>query len=321
MHTSKIWRWHNCFFLSRGWRAPLRRQHGPAQPRCRGQTHQCGVAGRCPHLDEVVTQVFDVFTHVGHACTLFKIVLILHFARISELPENSQRQENVHRPDDGMLRGLLGARKSEVHPEPLHLRPFQSSGLETQATLKTVCLQHEFALNLSQSLRTQSRRSDTEAASVQETLLWKKRDVQGRSPLSSRAPLVRIQEQTRTADATIQPKGLAPRTSLTKTSRSTTYQRLGSRIRQRLWKHLALTAKSTVICQDLRPAACKECRGAGNKLVTRRTESMKRKRTNRQRGNQERMSYHSTSYTSKPLRTILPFRTYGQPTEGVDIFV
>ena len=192
MHSSIIWRWHNCFFLSRSWRAPLRRQHGPARPRCREQTHQCGVAGCCPHLDEV-TQVVDAFTRVGDACTLFKIVLVLHFARISELLEKSQHLENVHRPDDGMLRGLLGARKSEVLPEPLHLRPFQRSGLETQATLKTVCWQHEFALNLSQSLRTHSRRSDTEAVNVQETLLWRKRDVQGQSPLSSRAPLVRIQ--------------------------------------------------------------------------------------------------------------------------------
>ena len=181
---------------------------------------------RCPHLDEV-TQVFDVFTHVGDACTLFKIVLVLHFARIRDLPENSQHRENVHRPDDGMLRGLPGARKSEVHPEPLHLRPFQSSGWDTSH------LQLEFVLNLSQSTRTHSRRSDTEAVNVQETLLWRKRDVQGQSPLSSRAPLVRIQEQTRKADARIQRDGLAPRMSLTKTSRSTTYQRLGTKLKVR----------------------------------------------------------------------------------------
>ena len=80
-----------------------------------------------------------------------------------------------------------------------------------------------------------------------------------------------------------------------------TWHQQGLRIRRRLWEHLALTAKSTIICEDLRPsAACKECRGAGNKLVTRRTSGThEKKRTNRQRGNQERMSYQSTSYTSK----------------------
>ena len=54
--------------------------------------------------------------------------------------------KNVHRPDDGMLHGLLLDQKREVLPEPLHLRPFQSSGWD-KANLKTVCLKLEFALN------------------------------------------------------------------------------------------------------------------------------------------------------------------------------
>ena len=131
VHTSMIWRWHDCVLSRELERSSPPGARANSTALSRNKLIKCGVAGRCPHIDEVVSQVVDVFTHVGHACTLLKIVLVLQCARTKELLEKSQHWENVHRPDDGTFRSLLLDQKSEVLPEPFHLRPFQGSGWDT----------------------------------------------------------------------------------------------------------------------------------------------------------------------------------------------
>ena len=257
-----------------GWRGPLRREHGPTRLRC-GEGIKCGVAGRCPHLEEVVMQVFDVFTHVGHACTLFKMVLVLHFARIKERPEKSQHREvsTVPMMECSVVSYALGRARCFLS-RCIFVRFREVDG--TQATLKTVCLQLEFALNFSSSeptvvaaiLRPQvSKRPFSEGNGTPKggvhfhvELFW--------SGFKSKRE--RPMQQSSQMD-------LLPRMSLAKNASldnipATWHQAQGSRIRQRLWRHLALTAKSSIICKDLRPSACKECEGARTLLVTRRTQ-------------------------------------------------